>query len=95
MYSNSVIVLFVVNAICVRMLVGEVTVNDDALLSLLSSSFFFAMSLYTDRVCVCVCVHVCGERQRKPRVANSEGKVRGKQTRTQESESKRDRTAQG
>ncbi len=51
MYSNSVIVVFVVNAIRVRMLVGKVTVNDDALFSFSLVLFFLlAMSLYTDRV---------------------------------------------
>lgn len=66
MCSNSVIVVFVVNAMyiymyicmCVCMLVDEMTVNDDALLS--SVLFFLrVVSLYTDRV------HVYEEKERE------------------------------
>ena len=97
MYSNSVIVAFVVNARCVRVLVGKMTVNDDALLSCVLS-FFLVMSLYTDRV------RVNGERERererereaerKSRVANRRRQSEG-QGSTQEGESKKDRTLQG
>jgi hypothetical protein len=67
--------------------VGEVTVNDDTLLSLLSSSFFL---LCPCALIVCVCVRVREERERDVAQAeSSEGKVRGKQARTQERASER------
>lgn len=71
MYSNNVIVAFVVSAMCVRMLVGEMTVNDDALL------FFSCPLLPSCYVLVhwsCACEWIekekHGEKESKSRVAN-------------------------
>lgn len=54
--SNSIIVVFVANVIYVCMLVGEMTVNDDAVLSLSFSCppLFFLLCPCILIVCMCI-----------------------------------------
>ena len=82
MYSNNVIVAFVVSAICVRMLVDEMTVNDDALLSFSCPLLLLLLpSCYVlvHWSCACEWIEKETEREResKSRVANrrSEGQA--------------------
>ncbi len=72
MYSNSVIVVFVVNAICVRMLVGKVTVNDDALL-FLSCPLLPSCCVLVYWSCACEWKERERDAERKSRVANRRG----------------------
>lgn len=93
MYSNSVIVVFVVNAICMRMLVGEMTVNDDALLSLSCPPL---LSYYVLVHWSYACVEREREAKRKSRVANRRRQSEGQEsTHRRERESRKDRTSQG
>jgi hypothetical protein len=72
----------------IRILVDEVTVNDNVISSSLSCPplSYFAMSLHTDRVRVYACVRKERETERDPRAANGRRRSEGQAERAQEKE---------